>query len=114
MGRARDIANATTSATDLVTAGLPDARQDAIWLRIRRRFFTSAGNRVAVPVTAGAGSVSVTFPRTEPDTSYGVTATPNWSTTVWVPTKTTTACTINFGTVAPANATVDLITFRTE
>lgn len=91
-----------------------DARQDAVWLRIRRRFFTSAGNRVAVAVTAAATTVAITFPRTEVDTNYGVNATPNWGTTVWVTNKTTTGCTVNFGTAAPANATVDLITFRSE
>ena len=91
-----------------------DARVRAIWDRIRRRFFTQAGNRVAVAVTLGAGNVAVTFPRTEQDTAFGVVATPNWGTTCWVNTKTTTGCTVNFGTVAPANATVDLVTFRSE
>lgn len=91
-----------------------DARAQAVWDRLRRRFFTQAGNRVAVAVTLGAGSVSVTFPRTEQDASYGVVATPNWGTTCWVTGKTTTGCTVSFGTVAPASATVDLITFRSE
>ena len=90
------------------------ARDDTYWERLRRRFLTSAGNRVAVAVTAAATTVAVTFPRTEVDTSYGVNATPNWGTTVWVTNKTTTGCTVNFGTAAPANATVDLITFRSE
>jgi hypothetical protein len=97
-----------------VTAALPDARQDAIWLRIRRRFFTSSGNRVAVAVALGDSTVTLAFPRTEVDTQYGVVATPNWDTTVWVTNKTTTGCTLNFGTVAPASATVDVITFRSE
>jgi hypothetical protein len=56
----------------------------------------------------------VTFPREEPDADYGVTATPNWDTTVWVGTKTTTGCTVNFGTAAVAGASIDLITFRSE
>lgn len=90
------------------------AREDTYWERIRRRYLTSAGTKVGQSVTAAATTVAVTFPRTEVDTSYGVLATPNWGTTVWVTTKTTTGCTINFGTAAPANATVDFITFRSE
>jgi hypothetical protein len=85
--------------------------------RIRRlivRWLTPAGNQVATSVTAAATTVAVTFPRAEADTSYGVVATPNWGTTVWVTNKATTGCTINFGTAAPANASVDLITFRSE
>lgn len=91
-----------------------DARQDAIWQRLRLRFFTSAGNVAQKPVTAAATSVAITFPREEPDTDYGVSVTPNWNTTVWVSNKTTTGCTINFGTAAGAGATIDLITFRSE
>lgn len=94
--------------------GSVDARQDAIWFRIRRRFFTSAGNFIAQAVANGATSVAVTFPRTEVDTAYGVAATPNWGTTVWVTGKTTTGCTINFGTAAGASASVDIATFRGE
>lgn len=90
------------------------ARGDTYWERLRRRFLTSAGNQVATSVTAAASTVTVTFPRTEVDASYGVVATPNWGTTVWVSNKSTTGCTINFGTAAPANATVDFITFRSE
>lgn len=96
------------------TAGLPDARQDAIWLRLRRRFFTSAGNAVQAAVTAATTSKTISFPRTEVDTSYGVNATPSWNTTVWVSSRTTTGCTLTFGTAAPASATVDVITFRSE
>ena len=100
--------------TTPVTNALPDARQDAIWLRLRRRFFTSAGNTVQQAVTAAATSVAVTWPRTEVDTSYGVLATPSWNTTVWCSARTTTGATINFSVAAPAGATVDLITFRSE
>ena len=96
------------------TENLSDARQDAIWLRLRRRFFTSAGNAVQQAVTLGATSVTVTWPRTEVDTNYGVLATPSWGTTVWVSARTTTTSTISFGTAAPAGATVDIITFRSE
>lgn len=97
-----------------VTAGLPDTRQDAIWQRLRRRFFTSAGNVVRQSVSTSATSVTLTFPRTEADTSYGVNVTPSWNTTVWVSSRSTTGCTINFGTAAPASATIDVITFRSE
>jgi hypothetical protein len=90
------------------------AREDTYWERLRRRFLTSAGNAVSVAVTTASSSVSVTFPRTEVDTSYGVVATPNWGTTVWVSSKATTGCTITFGTAAPATARVDFITFRSE
>lgn len=90
------------------------AREDTYWLRLRRRFLTSAGNGIAQAVTTAATSVAVTFPRAEVDASYGVVATPSWGTTVWVTAKSTTGCTINFGTAAPAGGTVDFITFRTE
>lgn len=90
------------------------AREDTYWLRLRRRFLTSAGNGIAQAVATGASSVAVTFPRAEVDASYGVVATPSWGTTVWVTAKSTTGCTINFGTAAPAGGTVDFITFRTE
>lgn len=92
----------------------PDARQAAVWQRLRLRFFTSAGTKVAQAVTAAATSVAVTWPRTEVDAAYGVVATPNWGTTCWVSARTTTGCTVNFGTAAPANATVDILTFRSE
>jgi len=91
-----------------------DAREQTSWLRLRRRFLTSAGNKVAQAVTTAASSVAVTFPRTEVDASYGVCATPSWGTTVWVTSKATTGCTINFGTAAPAGASVDYLTFRSE
>lgn len=87
----------------------------ALWRRLLLRFFTAAGNRVAVAVVAAAGNVAVTWARTEPDASYGVVATPSWGTTVYVTNKTATGCTINFGTVAPVGGgTVDVATFRSE
>lgn len=82
--------------------------------RLQLRFLTPAGNQIAVPVTETATSVAITFERAEVDTSYGVVATPSWGTTVFVSSKATTGCTIEFGTAAPADATVDLITFRSE
>lgn len=79
-----------------------------------RRFLTPGGNGIAIPVTLAAGNVVVTLPRSELDTNYGVVATPNWGTTCYVTAKAVTGFTINFGTVAPANATVDYLTFRSE
>lgn len=84
------------------------------WARIRRRFLTPAGNGVRLSVTAAATTKAVTFEREMPDTNYGAVATPNWSTTVYVTNRTTTGFTLNFGTAAPANATVDYVTFRSE
>ncbi|MGN6205988.1 hypothetical protein [Humibacter sp.] len=79
-----------------------------------RRHLTPAGNYPAQSVTLGATSLSVTFARAEQDTAFGVSVTPSWLTTVAVPTKTTTGCTVTFGTAAPAGATADVLTWRTE
>lgn len=48
----------------------------------------------------------------EPDADYAVIVTPNWGTTSWVTAKATTGFTINFGTAAPASATVDWFIVR--
>lgn len=85
-----------------------------LWLRLIRRALTSAGNTVALPVTATATTVTWTFTRAEPDTSYGVSACPSWLTTVAWTTKNTGSLVLSFGTAAPANATVDLTTYRSE
>ncbi len=77
-----------------------------------RRHLTRAGNAVNLPVTLGVASIVYTLPLSEQDGAYGVTVTPNWSTTVWVTGKTTAQCVVNFGTVAPASATIDVDTFR--
>lgn len=102
------------ASTGLSDAPATDARADATWKRLLLRWFTQAGNRVAVSVTLAAVAQAVTFARAESDTKYGVIATPNWGTTCWVTAKTLTGCTLNFGTGAPANATVDVATFRSE
>lgn len=91
-----------------------DVRDDAQWAVVRRRVLTLAGNQIAVPVTAAATTKAITFPRQEPDTKYGVLVTPNWLTTFSVTGKTTSGCTVNFGTAAPANATIDFFSFRSE
>lgn len=85
-----------------------------MWRRLKRRFFTPSGCRVALPVTSTTTTVTWTFDRAEVDALYGVNAIPSWLTTVACTTKTQTSLTLTFGTAAPANATVDLHTFRTE
>ncbi len=91
-----------------------DARDEERSRRLLLRFLTQAGNGVAVPVTVTATTKAITLPRTERDGQYGVCVTPSWGTTTWVTAKTATGFTINLGTAAPANATVDYATFRTE
>lgn len=89
-------------------------KADAVWNRIRRRFFTQAGNGVAIPVTATNTTITITLPRVEQDNKYGVNVTVNWLTTSKVTAKTTTNFVVTFGTAAPASATLDFITFRAE
>lgn len=48
----------------------------------------------------------------EPDATYAVQVTPSWLTTVRVTSKTTAGFTIDFGTAAPAGATVDWFIVR--
>jgi len=84
------------------------------WARLRRRLLTPAGNGVRLSVTAAATTKAVAFTREMPDTTYGIVATPSWNTTVYPTNRTTTGFTLNFGTAAPANATVDYVTFRSE
>lgn len=91
-----------------------DARQDAEWRVVRRRVLTKGGVMVAVPVTTAATSLVVAFRNMEPDSHFAALATPNWSTTVWVTSKSQTGCTIHFGTAAPSGAVVDLVIHRSE
>lgn len=84
------------------------------WRTIQVRHLTSLGNLVDQPVTVGAVTLALTFTRSEGKPSYGVVVTPNWLTTVRVTTKTINSFTVDFGTAAPANATIDLCTFRSE
>ena len=91
-----------------------DPRADAKLQRLLRRHFTQAGNRVGVAVTLAASTTAVTFARSEVDALYGVQITPNWGTTTWTTAKATTGFTANFGTAAPASASFDWSTFRSE
>ena len=85
------------------------------WLNVlMRRWLTDAGNQLAVAVPAANTTLPVTFLNKESTLTYGVIVIPNWNTTVWVTAKTATGCTANFGTAAPANASIDLATFRSE
>ena len=93
---------------------MADLRDEERQRRLLLRFLTQAGNGVGTAVTLAATTLAVTLPRSERDALYGVTVTPNGGTTVWITTKTITGFTVNFGTAAPASATVDYLTFRTE
>lgn len=73
--------------------------------------FTDTGaafDGVKAPAASGTAALSAQ----EPDTNYGVIVTPSWGTTAWVTSKATSGFTINFGTAAPAGATVDWILMR--
>jgi len=68
------------------------------------------GNNVAV--AAGATSLAVTLSQALPSTNYAVYVTPQWNTSVWVTSKTTTGFTISFGTAAPTGGSyVDWVIF---
>lgn len=82
--------------------------------RLQVRHLTSLGNLVDQPVTAGVTTLTISFTRSEGKPSYGVGCLPNWLTTVRVTNKTINSLQLDFGTAAPANATLDLLTFRTE
>lgn len=65
----------------------------------------------------GASYLDITLAATpnfnQPDTNYGVLATPTWNTTVYISNKATTGFRINFGTAAGASDYVDWFLFRT-
>jgi hypothetical protein len=50
--------------------------------------------------------------RHEANANYAIVATPSWATTVHVTNKATSGFTLNFGTAAPAGATVQWLLFR--
>ena len=89
-------------------------QEQAIFRLLRRRYATPGGTAVNVSVPTSATSIGITFLRPEPDTSYGVTVTPSWPTTVSVSVKVVSGCTISFGTAAPANSRIDYTIFRSE
>lgn len=79
--------------------------------RLQYRVLTPAGAHVALPVGAAATTLAVVFARAEGTATYGVHVTPSWLTTVACTAKTTTGCTLAFGT-APGGSggTVDVFT----
>lgn len=93
---------------------MEDQRTIAHLKRLQRRWLTLTGNRTELDVTAAATTLIITLAPFEYDEAYGVTVTPSWDTTVWVTGKQVDEFTINFGSAAPANATIDLATFREE
>lgn len=98
-------------------ASLQDPREAAIWSRLRLRHFTPSGCGVDVAVSAAATSLVVVFERAEPDTSYGLSVLPSWSTTAYVVAadKATTGFTVTFGTGAPGGGgVIQWTSFRSE
>lgn len=87
------------------------ARQLRVLLR---RLLTNGGVGVAVAVTAAAVTKAIAFAdgKNEPDAAYGVLVTPSWLTTWRVTAKALTGFTVDFGTAAPANATIDYAVIR--
>lgn len=57
-------------------------------------------------VTAATTSKAVVFPKSEPNSNYKVTLTPNWDTTCWLTSIAIGGFTANFGTAAPSGAEV--------
>lgn len=90
------------------------SRADQYVNTLRLRWLTLAGNQIALPVPATSTTLIVAFLNKEATLKYGVIAVPNWNTTVWVTAKGAGGCTLNFGSAAPANAAVDLATFRSD
>lgn len=94
-----------------------DAREAAIWQRLRQRKFTQGGNVFAASVAGAATSVVLTFDRVEADVNYLVTGNANWDTTVYTPTadKLVDQVTVRFGTAAPGGGgTVDVQIERSD
>lgn len=105
------------AAPSVPNQGLQAPREAALWTRLRLRHLTAAGNGVDLAIGAGATSLAVVFEREEPNTDYGVTVTPGWSTTAYVPAvdKSTTGFTARFGTAAPGGGSIaSFTTFRSE
>lgn len=94
-----------------MTDDLRIARQIRVVLR---RFLTQGGVGVAIAVTAAAVTKAIAFAdgKNEPDANYGVLVTPSWLTTFRVTAKAATGFTVDFGTAAPANATIDYAVVR--
>lgn len=93
---------------------MADTRTEAQLGIVFQRYLTQGGTGVDTSVAGGATTKAITFVRQEPDTSFGVVATPGWNTTVWVTAKAKTGFTLNFGTVPVGTKTIDWVAFRSE
>jgi len=69
------------------------------------------GYNVAVAQSATSFTVALTTPGIG-GTDYGVFAIPSWGTTVWYSGKSKSQVVLNFGTAAPASATIDYCVWR--
>ena len=67
---------------------------------------------IAAAITNGATTLAVTFGTAQADANYAVLCTPNYGTTCYVTSQTASGFTINFGTAAPASATVHWLVVR--
>lgn len=67
---------------------------------------------ISSAVGSGATTLVVTFTTAQTDTNYAVLCTPNFSSTCYVTSQTTSGFTLNFGTAAPASATVHWLVIR--
>lgn len=85
------------------------------WLNaLRRRWLTPGGNQCSLSIPLAATTITIQLQNTMATTTYGVLLSTNWNTTTWVSLKGANACNVNFGTAAPANATLDIAVFDTE
>lgn len=89
-----------------------DRREYDALARLRRRVLTGGGVGVKVAVPATATTLALVWGSTESDPNYGVLVTPSWLTTVRVTGRTSLGCTVDFGTAAPAGATIDYLVVR--
>lgn len=67
---------------------------------------------INVAVTQTATTLAVTFPTAYPSSTYAVLCTPNYSTTCYVTNQTANGFTLNFGSAAPASASVSWLAIR--
>lgn len=93
---------------------LETQREMEEWRRIRKRFGTIAGTGINKLVGNLNDTLTVTFPREEFDTNYGVMIQPSWETMFYVTSKTTTSFTVHFHKKAGTTDFIDYIIFRTE
>ena len=78
------------------------------WLPLGETTLTYQQGATAA-ISSGAESATISLPVNAPNASYLLTLKPNWNTTVWWEpgSKTTSQFVVNFGTPAPAGASLD-------